>query len=353
MPARRAPTVDAGLLQALLAEWRSINDHLLLGALTPPVMGLSDDRVRLGRWERVGRAIHLSRALVLEKPWGMVRAVLAHEVAHQYVDEVLGVRDETAHGAAFHRTCERMGISPAARGAPAPLEEPRALRRVRKLLALAESPNEHEARLAAARARRLMLEHNLEAQLAATPQRYATRQVGEVRGRFSAHEKILGGLLAQHFFVQCLWMTGFDVRTGRPGRYLELSGTPENLDMAAWVHAFLLETGERLWRDHRRAARLQGDGERRRFLAGVMLGFDEQLRGQAEADRQAGLVWVGDGGLDDFYARSHPRVLTRQGPRVRTTDAFHEGRAAGRDIVLRKPVTAKSVRGRHLIGGAR
>jgi len=352
--ARGTTSPDSRLLRALQAEWRSVNTDLLGGALTPPVLGLSEGSLRLGRWERASRSISLSRTLVCERPWGEVRAVLAHEMAHQYTDEVLGVHDEAAHGPAFAHTCARMGISQAARGVPEPLaEESRALRRIRKLLALAESPNEHEARLASARAQRLMLEHNLQVQATPSPQRYASCQIGGVKARFSAHEKILSGLLAKHFFVQCLWMTGFDARAGRPGRYLELSGTPENLEMAVWVHAFLLETSERLWRDRKRALGLVGDTERRRFLAGVMAGFDEQLCGQAVTNRREGLIWVGDAGLQEFFARSHPRTITRQGPRVLATDAFHEGKDAGRGIVLRKPVAARAVRGRHLIGGAR
>jgi hypothetical protein len=343
------------LLRALQWEWRSINHVLLGGALRAPTIGLCDSARRLGRWEARTRTLELTRSLVMERPWGEVREVLAHEMAHQYAHEVLGATDETAHGQAFRRTCERMGIRARARGALLPRaespEEPRILRRIRKLLALAQSPNEHEARLAAARAQRLMLEHNLAGLELGETQPYRSRQIGPVKRRFQAHEKWLGGILSEHFFVRCVWMNGFDAQRGMSGRYLEISGTPENLDMAAWVYGFLLDTAERLWRQHKRAEGIRGDGERRRFLAGVIYGFGEQLRGQEQRNQEEGLIWLGDPRLEDYIGTRHPRLRRGRSTRVRTTDAWHQGKAAGHEIVLRKPVTASAgSRGRRITG---
>jgi hypothetical protein len=352
---RYASDPEQVLLRALQWEWSSINASLLRGALEPASIGLVDSQRRLGRWSRLERNISLARGLVMERPWAEVREVLAHEMAHQYAHEVLGAVDEPAHGLAFRRTCERMGIRAAARGRPEGLpegpDEPRILRRIRKLLALAQSPNEHEARLAAARAQRLMLEHNLEGVEQGLPQAYRSRQLGPVKRRFQAHEKIVGGLLAEHFFVRCVWMNGFDPQRGMAGRYLEISGTPENLEMAAWVYEFLLETAERLWRAHKRARRIQGDAERRRFLAGVVYGFGEQLRTQDHHNQEEGLIWLGDPGLEDYVGTRHPRLRRGRGARIRATDAWHEGKAAGREIVLRKPVTGRAGKGGRLLEG--
>ncbi len=353
--ARFASNPEQVLLRALQWEWVGLNRQLLGGALEPPVIGLSDSARRLGRWQRSTRSIELARSLVMEHPWGEVREVLAHEMAHQYAHEVLGALDETAHGQAFRRTCERMGILSLARGIPQALadgpDEPRVVRRIRKLLALAQSPNEHEARLAAARAQRLMLEHNLAEADAGGPLPYRSCQLGAVKARFQAHEKILAGLLGEHFFVRCIWMNGFDVQRGKPGRYLEISGTPENLEMAAWVHGFLLQTGERLWAEHKRRQGIRGDVERRRYLAGVVYGFGEQLREQAVRNQQEGLIWLGDAGLQDFYETLHPQIRSVKGPRIRATSAWQEGKQAGRGIVLHKPVTATAQRGGKRITG--
>ncbi len=339
---RYAASPEEVLLRALRWEFSSINHALLGGALKYPAFGLSDGGSKLGRWRSESRTIELSRAFIMERAWAEVREVLAHEMAHQYVSEVLGVTDETAHGPAFRRTCERMGILARAggvlQGLPEADGEPRVLRRIRKLLALAQSPNEHEARLAAARAQRLMLEHNLAEADTGRAQPYHTRQLGPVKRRFHAHEKMLGGLLAEHFFVVCIWMNGFDAKRGMSGRYLEVSGTPENLELAAYVHDFLLDTGKRLWKAHKREHGIRGDRERLRFLSGVIYGFGQQLRSQQRLNQEEGLIWLGDPGLKDYVGTIHPRLRRSRGPRIRATEAWRDGKAAGQRIVLHKPV---------------
>ena len=160
-------TLTADLEAALVRELRVLyaweNDARFRGRLTPPVIVLADAAARLGRWVRATRTLELSRPLVLARPWPEVGAVLLHEMAHQYVDEILGVRDETAHGDTFRTTCAERGIDARAAGAPvvgdrerdAP-EADRVLERIRKLLALAASANQHEAESAMRRAHELV-----------------------------------------------------------------------------------------------------------------------------------------------------------------------------------------------------
>jgi len=79
---------------------------------------------------------------------------LKHEMAHQFVHEVLG-EQEAPHGPAFRATCARLGIDQRAGGLPQPAQsadQRRLLERVHKLLALAQSDNQHEAEAAAAAA---------------------------------------------------------------------------------------------------------------------------------------------------------------------------------------------------------
>ena len=87
-------------------------------------------------------------------------------MAHQYVHEVLGKVDESAHGPAFRELCARLGIDAGAAGVPAAgapsADDARVLERIARLLALAESANVHEAQAAMNAAQRLMLKHNLE-----------------------------------------------------------------------------------------------------------------------------------------------------------------------------------------------
>ena len=95
--------LEAALLRELARVHESDSWAHFGSRLRAPVFELVDSATRLGRWVHATRTIELARALVLERPWPDVVAVLQHEMAHQYVDEVLGVRDESAHGDTFRR----------------------------------------------------------------------------------------------------------------------------------------------------------------------------------------------------------------------------------------------------------
>jgi hypothetical protein len=352
MATKGSAELETALVRELARYWAGLNLEHFRGALKPPVMALSETASRLGAWERQTRTITIQRDLVLKHPWGVVLEVLKHEMAHQYAHEVLGAIDETAHGPAFRSVCERLGIDAASHGLPTASApdgpEARVVRRITRLLALAESPNENEASAAMNAARKLMLEHNLSD---VSERHYGFRQLGQTSTRVTEYERRLANILSEHFFVQAIWASGYDVSTGKNGRILEICGSRENLDLAEYVYVFLLDTAWRLWKDHKRAAGVAGERERQRFTSGVMLGFADKLAEGAAKNRQEGLVWVGDAKLDDFFHVRHPRMRTIKfggGPR---TETMEEGRAQGRRIVLHKPVTAEAGNRGRLIGG--
>lgn len=348
--------LTAALLRELGDTWREFNANHFRNRLRPPVFALSEVGNRLGQWDSFTRTLSVDRKLVFERPWSVVREVLKHEVAHQFVDEVLHIHDQTAHGPAFEDVCQRFGIDPRATGMPAKPEGEEGgspvLRRIARLLALAESPNVHEAEAAMKTAQRLMLKHNIDETVAAAKEGYAFVHLGVPRLRVESAEHVLAGLLTTHFFVQAIWVPSYLAREGRTGRVLELCGRPSNLEVASYVHGFLLETGERLWREHKRAHHIDSDKERRRFLLGVMTGFHDKLKAGAKESRSEGLVWVGDAGLEEFLHQRYPRRSGGTGIGVRLTEAYHHGREAGRKIVLHKPVSQTHARG-HLLGPAR
>jgi len=330
----------SALLRELSDTWQEINGNHFRRRMRPPVLALSDVGSRLGQWNSATRTLSVDRTLVFEKPWSVVRK---HEIAHQFVDEILKVHDQAAHGPAFEEVCRTFGIDARATGMPA---VPAAgdsggspvLRRIARLLALAESPNRHEAESAMKAAQRLMLKHNIDAKIAAAGEGYAFVQLGIPRQRVEAAEHVLAGILASHFFVEAIWVPSYLAKQARTGRVLELCGTLSNLEVASYVYSFMLETGERLWREHKVRHAIDSDKERRRFLVGVMSGFAEKLRSGVQESRREGLIWVGDPGLADFLNQRYPRRNGGSGIGVRQTEAYQHGREAGRNIVLHKPV---------------
>ncbi len=346
--------LEAALLRALVHEWKHLNWSHFRERLDEPSFELLETSSDLGRWIHARRTILISRKLVREHAWGIVIEVLKHEMAHQYVHEVLGVVDETAHGPAFRGVCEKLGIDSAANGVPSVVVdegEQRVLDRVSKLLALAESPNVHEAEAAMAAAQRLLLKHNLAERSARHARGYAFRHVGAAAARHAEHEKILGTLLGKHFFVESIWIPVYLPSEGKRVTVLELVGTPANLEIAEYVHGYLLSTAERLWRQHKRSSFIESDRDRRTFLAGVISGFAQKLAREIVQQREQGLVWLRDADLDEFFHRRHPRMRTFTYGGGRKREAFAHGKAAGEKIVLHKGVNAAAVaRGRLLRG---
>ena len=359
-----ADSLRAAITRELLRSWHFLNSSHFRSALLAPTLGLHRGDRALGLWQAATRTILLSERLVLDKPWGVVLEVLKHEMAHQYVHEILGQTVETAHGPAFQAVCARLGIDATAVGLkPPPLDadaatgpdadQSRLLRRVARLLALAESQNPHEAEAAMYEAQRLMLKHNLDRQQfdrahagTAPRARYGFRQLGEPRGRTDEAQRLLAMLLGKYFFVEAIWVPGYDPRCDRRGTVLEICGSEDNLEMAAYVHGFLTHTAERLWAAHKQAAGITADRDRRTYLAGVMLGFAERLAEKERQHQVEGLVWAGDRVLQDYFRRRYPHVRRVQQKGQPRTPARAEGKKAGREIVLSRPLSSGATPGR-------
>ncbi|MBA3459378.1 MAG: DUF2786 domain-containing protein [Deltaproteobacteria bacterium] len=224
------------------------------------------------------------------------------------------------------------------------------LDRIRKLLALAGSPNQHEAEMAMKKAHELMLRHNIDDARARIAHEYEVRHLGDPHKRGTRVEAEIACLLSECFFVKVIRVPVYLPLTGKRGNVYEIAGTNANVEMAAHVHAFLLATAERLWRANRSDARVRSGRDRQSYQAGVVIGFREKLRAERTELRGTGLVWVGDRGLDAYYHARHPRIEHRR-RRVRNDGAHAAGREAGRTVVLHRPVETGPSGGTRLLRG--
>jgi hypothetical protein len=332
---------ETALLRELSATTRHLNQTYFRGALSPVQLLLSDAAGFLGRFLPDPRAIELSRSFVESASWGSIVEVLKHELAHQFVIEVLR-EQEPPHGPAFRAVCERLGIDARARGVPEPAPSPQAARlqeRVHKLLALAQSDNRHEAEAAAAAAQRLMLRHNLETVSTNHPGAFTYRHLGRITGRVSEWERRLGNVLAEHFFVEIIWVPAYRPLEQKRGSVMEAIGSPENLEIAAYVYEFLERAAERLWRAHKLQRELAGDRDRLVYYAGVISGFAQKLSVQARAHRADGLVWTPQARLTEYARKRHPYLRTVSHAGRRRGDAFAHGQRAGREVLLHRGIT--------------
>lgn len=340
-------------LRRLRHEWGRVNDGRLDGALRPPVLRISASRRRLGQWRPEGRELSIAEEHIWRDPWHAVVETLRHEIAHQVAHELLGGADQPPHGPAWREACRRIGIEPRVRGEAPGSGDPRADRllvRIRKLLALAGSSNEHEAQAAMAKANTLLLQYNLEIP-DGTPPGYDHRLVGRTAAAIPLAWKIVASILEEFFFVECLWVATYDARRDREERQLEICGTPANLDFAEHVHAVLHEESERLWRREKARRGRVPRTARREYLTGLLTGFSDKLRAEREHHQERGLIWVGDPGLQRYFRQRHPRTVGLRSGVVYATSAYESGREAGRKLTVHRPIRERGKGSTKLLDG--
>lgn len=329
----------------LVREWRSINDKLFGGALlVPPTFFVTTMEHHAADWNASKRLIRFSQSFITSHHWATVVEVLKHEMAHQYVSDVLGIGgEETAHGPAFRMVCERYAIDARASGVKRTEREEHAIDRIKKLFSLGTSANENEAKAALKKAHQLLDEYGLtEGDLRSDPDAFGVAHLGEVvlRSTPENYRLVVSNVLTRHFRVETIWVHTLDKR-GEPGLQLEICGRRCDLAIGEHVHDFLHAEALRLWRRTKRSGRR----EMVDFLEGVMRGFletldaEEKAKSGAAAASAPGLVHVAmKAGLRDYLERRNPSLRTLRGSRRQRGAMFGEGMSAGRRITINEPL---------------
>ncbi len=325
--------------------WGYYNQEYLSEALKPPLIRIGRGDGMLGRWDGTLRTLTISEVHIERDPWLSVMETLRHEMAHQYVQEVLKVEDEGPHGAAFKEACHQLRCSPRAQATGEELKgvddagEEKVLRVLKKVLSLADSPNEHEAQVAVQKARHLLVKYNIDLVELDEARRFDTCCLGQVKGRRASYELWLASILNTFFFVEVIWAHSYDALRDRMGSVLQIFGTPANLEMAEYVYTYLLHLLDRFWEEYKAANGLRANRERQRFFAGMLEGFYRKLDAQEKTIQETqALVWKGDSRLREYYRYLNPRVQTRYGGGVAQTRVYQDGVREGGRVRIHRPV---------------
>ena len=349
------------ILLGLAHEWELIGHYLadeLRRRLPKPSFRLAEMRSRLGQWSPARREICLSRHLVTHCPWDEVREVLRHETAHQLADTLLGASGQPPHGPAFQQACLMLRADPAATASRSTLRErmhtrqadgSSLRRRIRKLLSLAQSANLHEAEAAMLKAHDLMTHHHLDA-LQLEQRSFVSLFAGKPALRHYREAYVLANLLQDFYFVQGIWVSAFVLDKAKLGRVLEISGTPANVDNAAYVHDFIRRFTARRW-DHYRKG--QGRSLKRRhqtdFAVGIIEGFRTKLEAalvRNTAPEALALVKSEDPQLSRYLRDRHPRTQSIQRGGRQDPVVYQDGCAIGRDLVIARGIGTHAGRSR-------
>lgn len=362
----------AWLLQ-LVQEFQDITQYYRLN-LAQPFIRISESRAQFGSWQPYTRTLSLSRYLIEDYNWDVVLEIFKHELAHMWVSERGRDAEEDPHGLVFQEACRRLGVAAWARSASVEIdpntarsqhrrlseEKERQVRRVEKLLSLAQSSNPNEASLAMERARELSIQYQIEMQSEARDYTYVL--INHKRKTMPAQQSSIASILCTHFYVDCVSRSQYDAETREQYKVLEILGSVENVQIAEYVYWYLWRELPLLWDVYAKAQTARKRrASRRSFYLGVLNGFHEKLsREKAMAERNGGACQKPGTGqavlaldkslerilkqeLKAFVNERFPRLNRGRGSRGGLEeDAYYSGVARGQTLDLRRGISHNS-----------
>lgn len=359
--------LERRILHGLSCEWENA-----LWMLSPeqrkliskPIFCLRNMGKKLGHWSREKHEICLNRNFVLNHPWDSVRDVLLHEMAHQFADQALKAHDETPHGPKFRNACRLLRANSKASGNyktlweqishNAPSREDTILMRIKKLMALAQSRNHHEAEAAMAKAHELIAKYNIDLLEHNEKRNFISVFVGKPALRHHREVYHLARLIIDFYFVEGIWVPAFVLEKGKMGRVLEITGTIQNIKIASYIHDFVEHYINSQWNAYNHNKGLNRY-RKTDFAVGIIEGFRSKLDLHKNKERkpqnESALIKLEDPLLQQYIVYKYPRTASFS-RKVSSEDQniLKDGMKIGKKLVISKGITEKRKSSRLLPG---
>ncbi len=351
--------LERRILHGLSCEWENTVMALKPAhrqLLCKPLFSLQNMDGRWGYWSLTRNEICLSRKLVHHYSWAAVCEILRHEISHQFSEQVLNAQNEPPHGPSFHRACHLLRANPKASGNFSPVDnriaeeavkpEDRILIRVKKLMNLAQSRNQHEAESAMLKAHELIRKYNVNLLSRQNHRQFVSIFVGKPALRHFREHYHLSNLLQKYYFIFGIWVPAYVLEKGKMGRVLEITGTPQNVRIAAYVHDFIEHFINAQWQEYNRKKRLNRH-RKTDFAVGVIQGFQSKLRRKTKQKPQyqqkPGLLKISDPLLQQHVRYLYPRMQDVRGSALKN-DKFvlHDGIQKGKELIIHKGISIKA-----------
>lgn len=219
--------------------------------------------------------------------------------------------------------------------------------KIKKLLALARSDNEHEASRAAEQAHKLLLRHNLTEQTVKERPSSDYSRLGVDRRIFArVEDKFVDGLLQQFFFVKVVMSRharadggGGNSNSAWYERDTILIGTKPNIEVAAYVRQFLIDKFRKLWLEYKRETGSRPRAQQSYYL-GLTKGLSNKLKEQQRrVEDEMALILVRDPMLDELV--KHIRNKSTSSIRA-DQETIEDGIEDGKKIKIQRSLEEKS-----------
>ncbi|KAB8033392.1 DUF2786 domain-containing protein [Fluviispira multicolorata] len=331
--------------------------------LKKPLILIEDLKNTWGNWNSHSKIITLSILLIEEYPWDVVIGVLKHEIAHQIVTDIFCSNDK--HGSDFQRACEMIGVSKEFckctldienkilhfRNEKNCNEDENVLRKLEKLLNLAQSANENEALLAMEKVQDLYSKYNVKRIQEGQKSEYYSLVVNFNKKKAPSTYVYIASLLQQHYFVNVIFSDLYDPLADESFKTLEILGTRHNVLMAEYVFYFLIERIESLWKNYQKEKNVTGR-HKMSYQKGLLVGFQDKLNllqkdklkkkkeNNIDQENITSLILLEDKKLQDFTKKMFPRIVKKDSSTNKVfTEHYDKGKKEGEKIILNKAVT--------------
>ena len=333
--------------------------------LSLPLFEIAKVKKHYGSWNQTQRTIRISSELIENFSWDIVIQILKHEMAHQICSEKFG-DSSGGHGRNFQRACDFIGLAPEFRPAGGDLPKKfvsavaideqtdigrRFIKKISKLLALAQSANEHEANLAMTKAGELMDKYNLRQLEDDSSHGYGYLIINHKKKRIERYQRQICRILHEFFYVKIVYSSLYDPLLDTNHKIMELLGRRENIEVAEYVYHFLENKLKELWQQNK--AKFKGNARRAKnsYYSGLLAGFYDKLEQQNKnlkkhsvyghnSSNTSALVVAEDQQLQNFISNRYPRLChrSRQSATI-YRDSYDSGVADGGKIVINKGVS--------------
>lgn len=279
---RRVKAIAFEILQSTFRVQTRRERFEFAGMLIPLDFVVFEGDSKLGFFDGSCYRLGINKKLMLSASETILRDVIAHELAHLFTLLHFGPK-AGAHGQEFKEVCRRYGLGETVSaatlnfqvashteevmGEQSSLESERIIAKVKKLLSLASSSNQHESELATLKANQMLRDYNL-SKLTLEQKRAPTylKRVLEAPKRNAKMQAIYEILTTFHVCVV--------FNQGRGKSALEVCGDRTNVELADYVASFLDHELERNWLEaKKRDKRLTGALAKNSFYRGLAKGY--------------------------------------------------------------------------------
>lgn len=355
--------IERLLTKQLYQEYEHILYSYNLKLQTPNII-ITKTKSNYGSWCPKTRAISLSSSLIWNYPWNYTLEILKHEIAHQYVHEIL--KKDESHGTHFKKSCDILRVKPWAQKACINLDqclykvsegltnltEDKPVRLVKKLLSLSASSNKHEAILAIKKASEIAQKYQINPRTLKCEEHFTTLTMETGRKKIHSYETLIGSILISHFRVKIIYSSLFNLQKLQEEKTIEILGNLQNTKMAEYVFIFLSQQLKSLWEEHKLKTKTKGLRLKHQFYFGVLDGFQTQLTNHKSqhnihptCTKTSVSLYRHDRKLLEYTKYQYPKLVhSKQTGHIIKSNEYSAGFTKGSKIKIRQPISNQSMK---------